>query len=271
MIFPLENSSMVWAITGTLGSGKSLCAVASMVADALSSRHCVVVTNIKLNEKAVSDYCGYDVSPYVKYIDLMAPDFEPTSLPSGTPRGYRGRDRVRVLIVLDECAEFFDQYSSARDLRIQKFLSWLRHSSKRSQDVYLIVQSKEFINKSLRLLCARFVVCTNLSNIRFPILHFRFLPNITSVVFYDKYGNRGGLPAVFLRQARWGRFYDTAQQISSYSGFSAPVVATIPKSYSLGVRHLVFWLLLFYAVFVCVASPADGLPAAGDANTTNIQ
>lgn len=248
MIYPLEKTSMVWAVTGTLGSGKSLSAVASMVDDALMSRHCVVVTNIKLNLPAVSSYCGYDVSPYVHYVDLMSPDFDPSALPCGTPRGYNGPDRVRVLVVLDECAEYFDQYSSARDGRIQRFLSWLRHSSKRSQDVYLVVQAREFLNKSLRLVCARFVVCTNLSNIRLPILHVRFLPNITSLVFFDKYGNRGGLKAVFLRQSKWGRFYDTSQELSSYTGFSAPHVATVRGSSFTGLRHVVFFSLVLYFV-----------------------
>lgn len=249
MILPLENTSMAWAITGTLGSGKSLCAVATAV-DALFYRHTMIVTNIKLDIAQVNKECGYDCKPYIRYFDPMDKEFDPFKLPCGSPRGYRGSDKVRVIVIIDECAEFFDQYSSAKDYRIQSFLSWLRHCSKRGQDVFLIVQSKDFINKSLRTLCARFVVCTNLSLIRLPVLHFRFLPNISVAVTFDRYGNRGGLPAVFLRQSRWGRFYDTAQQISTHTGFNNPPVASVRGSSVSPVRYRAFFILLVYIIFL---------------------
>lgn len=251
MILPLENTSMCWAVTGTLGSGKSLCAVATAV-DCLRDRQTVVCTNIHLDLEAVSKTCGYNVRPYVHYIDLMSPSFDPCLLPCGSPRGYRGSDRVRVLVVLDECAEFFDQYSSAKDYRIQSFLSWLRHCSKRSQDVLLIVQSKDFINKSLRTLCARFVVCTNLSLVRIPILHLRFLPNISVAITYDRYGNRGGLPPVFLRQSRWGKYYDTAEQISTHMGFTTPATAKVQGGFFSAVRYRLFITYIFYIIIILV-------------------
>lgn len=247
MVLALENTAMCWAITGPLGSGKSLVAVATAV-DSLRDRHTFVCTNIHFNLKAVSSFCGFDVRPYVLYFDPMAQGFDPTKLPCGSPRGYKGRDRVRCLVIIDECAEFFDQYSSAKDSRIQNFLSWLRHCSKRGQDVFLIVQHRDFINKSLRTLCARFVVCTNLSLVRIPLLSVRFLPNVSVATTFDRYGNRGGLRPVFLRQSRWGRFYDTAEQISTCSGFSPPSIANVRGSIFDTYRYRAFLLLVFHVI-----------------------
>ena len=98
-------------------------------------------------------------------------DFDPFKLPTGSPRGSGGNKRV--LVIMDECAEWVDQYSSAKDPKIARFWSWLRHSSKRSQDVLLIVQRLEYLNKVIRLLISKWVIVDDLRVYRLPVIKMR--------------------------------------------------------------------------------------------------
>ena len=123
----LESTTNVWGITGNLGGGKSLTAV-SMAVSALSDGF-FVCSNIRLNLSAISSHLGFDVSKLVLFFSLDDPDFDAFKLPCGSPRGSRGGKRV--VIILDEVAEWFDQYSTHSNPVVRNFLSWLRHSSKR--------------------------------------------------------------------------------------------------------------------------------------------
>ena len=82
--------------------------------------------------------------------------------------------KKRVLVILDECAEWVDQYSSAKDPRISRFWSWLRHTSKRSQDVFIVVQRREYLNKVVRILVSRWIWVNDLAVFKLPVLKCRF-------------------------------------------------------------------------------------------------
>lgn len=214
-----ETTSQVWGICGNLGGGKSLTAV-SMLVDALS-RGWYVVTNMELNHNALTDYLGYDSRKMVSRVDLD--DSDPSSWPSGSPRGSGGKKRV--VVVLDEVAEWFDQYSSTSE-NVRRFLSWLRHSSKRSQDVILIVQRKEYLAKSLRILVARWVFCEDLAVWRVPVLRIR-LPFCSGLVMRNV-SDRLGNCLKYLdtcSKSFYGKFYSTSQCLAR--GMSANEYATV--------------------------------------------
>lgn len=134
-----KQTANVYGIYGHLGGGKTLTA-AELSVEFLRLGWSVS-SNIRLYN--ISDLKG----KYTFIDDFSTVD--PWDLPCGASRG--SRDSFRSVIVIDEVAEFFDQYSSSSPL-LKRFLSWLRHSSKRGQFVFLIVQQPEFVAKSLRLL-----------------------------------------------------------------------------------------------------------------------
>lgn len=208
MAIELERTAQLWGITGNLGGGKSLTAVWFAVR-AIQSGY-FVVSNITLREDSLRRLIGdYAVNLY-QHVSLDDPDFDPFKLPCGSPRG-RGGDK-RVLVIFDECAEWIDQYSSAKDPRISRFWSWLRHTSKRSQDVFIIVQRPDYLNKVVRILISRWIMVADLQTYRLPVLRCRF-PFMGGYVMrnvYDRSGVRiGGVS--FISKSRWGVFYDTAE------------------------------------------------------------
>ena len=169
MALELERTAQLWGITGNLGGGKSLTAVWFAVR-AIQQGY-FVCSNITLKETALKRFIGDYALNLYQHISFDDPNFDPFKLPCGSPRG-RGGDK-RVLVILDECAEWIDQYSSAKDPRISRFWSWLRHSSKRSQDVFIIVQRPDYLNKVVRILISRWVMVADLATYRLPVLRRR--------------------------------------------------------------------------------------------------
>ena len=212
MALELERTAQLWGITGNLGGGKSLTAVWFAVR-AIQQGY-FVCSNITLKETALKRFIGDYALNLYQHISFDDPNFDPFKLPCGSPRG-RGGDK-RVLVILDECAEWIDQYSSAKDPRISRFWSWLRHSSKRSQDVFIIVQRPDYLNKVVRILISRWVMVADLATYRLPVLRCRF-PFMGGFVMrnvYDRSGTRiGGVS--FIRKAQWGLFYDTAECLNN--------------------------------------------------------
>ena len=207
-----EKTSQVWGITGNLGGGKTLSGVC-MAVDALE-RGWFVVTNVELDYDALSARLGYDSRQMVRQVDMD--DDDPMTWPAGSPRGSGGKKRVVVL--LDEVAEWFDQYSSTSQ-KVKGFLSWLRHTSKRSQDVVLIVQRKEYLAKSLRILVARWVWCEDLAVWRIPVLkiHLPFCGGLVMRTVHDRIGNVLQTMDT-IRKREYGRYYSTAQCLVSGAG-----------------------------------------------------
>ena len=243
-----ESTSQVWGISGNLGGGKSLTAV-SMLVDALS-RGWFVVTNMDLHHKVLSAYLGYDSRQMVLRVDMDESD--PVSWPTGSPRGSGGKKRV--IVVLDEVAEWFDQYSGTSP-KVRGFLSWLRHSSKRSQDVILIVQRKEYLAKSLRILVARWVWCEDLAVWRVPVLRIR-LPFCRGYVMRnvsDRLGNCLKYLDV-CSKSFYGRFYSTSQCLISAPGEAEEYGTPLARRDALSPDDArLFACLLFYALAIVSA------------------
>lgn len=205
----LERTAQVWGITGNLGGGKTLSAV-QVAVQAMQSGY-FVATNIELCMDEICRYCDGDwPRELYRRIDLESDD--PNSWPVGDPRGTDGGRRV--LIIIDEVAEWFDQFSSTSSA-VKRFLSWLRHSSKRSQDVFLVVQRREYLAKSLRILIARWLWVEDLAVYRVPKLRVRipFCGGMISRTIFDRYGNCVQRTE-FASKKKWGKFYVTAQILS---------------------------------------------------------
>ena len=198
------RTANVYGIYGNLGGGKTLTAVEIMLF--ALGRGFAVSSNVQL--KHISVLPG----KYQFIDDFSAVDY--WTLPTGAPRG--SKSKYRSLIVIDEVAEFFDQYSSGSPF-VKNFLSWLRHSSKRGQFVFLIVQKPEFLAKPLRLLVNRWIVCNDLDQMRLPILRIKipFMGDFVMRKVYDRFGNclsRGFLVA---DKNIIGKYYNTAQSIAT--------------------------------------------------------
>lgn len=222
----LEYSSQVWAITGNLGGGKTLSAVGLAVQS--MRRGFYVVSNVTIDIAMVRRMYGKAVAALYSHIDLDDPNFDPFALPTGSPRGSGGGKRV--LVILDECAEWFDQYSNAKDVRIQRLWSWLRHSSKRSQDVVLVVQRMEYLNKVVRLLVSRWLIVDDLAVWRVPFLKFKipFCRDIVMQRVFDRAGKLINGPN-YIQKSVWGCFYNTAECLNSdgrqyNTEYSAPYI-----------------------------------------------
>lgn len=238
----LERNALVWGIVGNLGGGKSLSAV-SVAVRAIKSGF-FVATNITLKLDDLARTEGRWVHDMYLHLDLDDPDFDPFKIPQGSPRGSGGR--LRVLVILDEVAEWIDQYSNAKDPRIKRLWSWLRHSSKRSQDVFIICQRQEYINKVVRILIARWIWVDDLAVYRVPFLKMKipFCGGLVMQNVFDRMGNKIGQVS-FVHKSTWGRYYDTAECLNKEGDGLSKIYHQAPPK----IRDYT-WLYLFYFISI---------------------
>lgn len=248
-MIPLEKTAQVWGICGNLGGGKTLTAV-SMAYEAIRSGY-FVVSNVTLNLDVLRSEIPWCDKLYQhiivrndEYDDqgnlVKSEDFNPFTIPSGSPRGTQGGKRV--LVILDECAEWFDQYSSLKSKSISRVMSWLRHSSKRSQDVVFIVQRREYLNKSFRILVSRWVSVDDLAIWRIPYLKMKlpFMGGFCMANIFDKTLSRIR-PTVFISKSRFGRYYSTSECLSTFG--CASVEYEVPRrDFGFPFLYFVCWV-----------------------------
>lgn len=248
MALELERNALVWGITGNLGGGKSLTAVYFMV-NAIRSGY-LVVTNITLDIDLIARESGSWARDLYLHVSLDDPSIDPYKFPTGDPRGHGGNRRV--LCVFDECAEWFDQYANAKDPKIQRLWSWLRHSSKRSQDVFLIVQRPDYLHKVLRILVARWLQVNDLAVWRLPLLRAKlpFCSGWCTCAPFDRQGNRVGR-SHFVRKSYWGRYYDTAECLNS-DGASYNAVYSVDRKVRRSRLPWVLWIVSVFVLASCV-------------------
>ena len=236
-----KRTANVYGIYGHLGGGKTLTAVELSVG--FLRLGWSVTSNIQLlnlNRLSVR---------YQFIEDFSSVDF--WSLPCGAPRG--SENPFRSVIVVDECAEFFDQYSS-QSPQVRSFLSWLRHSSKRGQFVFLIVQQPEFIAKSLRLLINKWISCLDLEQARLPVLkiHPPFCSSFVARRVFDKWGNCISRGLSLAHKKDIGFYYNTSQSIALagrgqdfLEKSSKPPLPMQQSLFFFGFLYLL-WILFYY-------------------------
>lgn len=212
MALYLDPVPQVWGITGNLGGGKSLSAVC--LASAALARGYYIVSNITLNLDELALEYGNRVRSLYTHFSFEDDNFDPFQLPTGSPRGTPGGKRV--LVIMDECAEWIDQYTNAQSPRIKRFLSWIRHSSKRSQDVVLVVQRLDYLNKNIRLLISKWLIVDDLKVWRIPVLKLRlpFMGGYCMQRVFDRNKKLVQGPCI-VSKSGYGRFYRTAECLNS--------------------------------------------------------
>lgn len=242
----LDRNALVWGVVGNLGGGKTLSAVAFGVSCMLKGYF--VVSNITFNVDRIVSYYGHEwLRDLYQHVSLDDPNFDPFKLPCGSPRG-SGGDK-RVIIILDEVAEWFDQYASAKDPLISRIWSWLRHTSKRSQDVVIICQRREYIHKVVRSLIARWIWVDDLAVWRIPTLRFRmpFLRNKIMQNVFDRNGSRIGSVS-FLGKSHYGQFYDTAECLNS-TGAEYNSIYDLKLNYTVSQSTIYFYFTSILILF----------------------
>lgn len=233
------NTANVYGIYGHLGGGKSLTAVEIMLF--FLQKGFTVTSNIQLLNLEEKHKKG-------KY--TFVEDFQTVNvwdLPCGAPRG--SPSKFRSAIVIDEVAEFFDQYSSSSPV-LKSFLSWLRHSSKRGQFVFLIVQRPEFIAKSLRLLVHKWIQCDDLEQYRLPMIRMKIplMSPFVRRIMFDKMGNLISRGMNIADKRVIGYYYNTAQSIALQGRGNDYVDTCETKPF---ILPRVFWFLAIgYIYFI---------------------
>lgn len=264
----LERSALVWGVVGNLGGGKTLSSVALGVESML--RGYMVVSNVTFDmDRVAEDYGAPWVKKLYQHISLDDPDFDPFKLPCGDPRGSGGNRRV--IVILDEVAEWIDQYSNAKDPKIKRLWSWLRHTSKRSQDIVIICQRQEYINKVVRTLIARWIWVDDMAVWRIPKLRCR-LPFCRSLVMqrvYDRLGNMIGA-VTWLKKSRWGRYYNTAECLNSTGAAYNAVYDLPPVKYAVSPLTVALYFVSLVCLFRLSSLPSPKVAARDSSRVVSV-
>lgn len=152
----------VYAITGKLGSGKSLVSV-GRIFDYLRQGK-PVATNLNLDlSKLFSARCKFNYT--------RLPDFPTVRDFEAIGKGTESYDESKNgLIVLDECGVFFNSRDWQTPER-QEVIKWLLHSRKLGWDVILIVQDVAIIDKQIRLALVEHVgICKRADRMGVPFI-----------------------------------------------------------------------------------------------------
>lgn len=164
-------------ICGNMSGGKTYFAV-ECICRWLSERH-VVCTNIRLKCQGISSYTGipcvfwkrlyfYLSENGAGYNGIAIKDYH--NYPVGVPRGQPGYQAGLVYIVLDEASSVFDSMTNSKDAEIQSVAVWARHTEKRGQMVFLLMQFSSELHKRLRNHITEYISCVNSSTIKLPLL-----------------------------------------------------------------------------------------------------
>lgn len=167
----------MFGFVGHMSGGKTYSAVADMLQRLLDGH--IVVSNIRLNCKGVTSYldipcCAWKQNFYyltetpVGYHEISLLDYE--NYPMGVPRGEPGYQDNLVYIYFDEASSVFDSITHSSNSKIQEVATWARHTEKRGQILFLIMQFSTELHKRLRNHITEYVSCVNTSGLRIPFL-----------------------------------------------------------------------------------------------------
>lgn len=239
---------MIFAICGKLGGGKSLSSVVSMVKH--FKRGGYVVTNIRLNIETISKYLGCSATKLNnQYLLIDADNCNPQNFPHGDLRGTpNGR---RVLVVIDESAEWFSSLDSSKQLK--EWVSWLRHSDKLGVDIFFIVQDLSMLHKQGRLLINRMIVAIDMAKFKFPIINcqpFFWLRSYIRLIEHDAITKEVVGRTWLKKNKQYFSFYNTADLFGlSYFNESTNAYSNMAKHHvSLKYKGYITWLIFVTAI-----------------------
>lgn len=230
----------IYAITGKLGSGKSLVTVGRIREYLLKKRK--VATNLDLHLEKL-------INPRFKTGYIRLPDVPSISDLQLLGKAHNTVDESQNgLLVLDECGVFFNSREWG-DKGRQAVISWLLHSRKLGWDVILIVQDLSIIDKQIRSSLVEHVgICKRLDRIGIPIIGsflsmFGFSPRLPRMHLCTvKYGTEQHSLVVdrwIYRGTTLQDGYDTLQIFSAMNDIS--IHSVLPPWLSHG-RYLDFTL-----------------------------
>jgi len=155
---------MIYIITGHLGSGKTLSAVA-LIREYME-RGCRVAGNVTVNLKKL-------VGPKNKIPYLLLPSVPTVQNLDKIGEGYDGKEydeRKFGLLVLDE-AGYWLNAREWNDPRRKGLYGWITHARKLGWDVALIIQDLEALDSQIRRAISEVIVtCSRLDRIKVPFL-----------------------------------------------------------------------------------------------------
>ena len=155
----------VWAVTGKLGSGKTLCAVDRILKYLKEGRR--VATNLDLKLEKMCK--PFSKSPIVYRI----PDVPTSDDFANIGLGYDGQfqgDEKNGLVVLDECAKWLNSRDWSNKER-KKLIDYFVHLRKKRWDMILIIQDIDALDKQFRdLYCEQIVFCSRLDRYNIPFI-----------------------------------------------------------------------------------------------------
>lgn len=184
-------------ITGNMSGGKSYTAVEILLSYLAKSHR--VASNIKLNCQGVTKYLCSPCVLWKQFVYLIENDEDYTggyhcislrnynSYPCGSPRGTADYNKNKVYIFLDEISSVFDSMISSADGGVQAVATWARHSEKRGQMIYLIMQFQSELHKRLRVHITEYIHCTNSSNILIPFTGLHLPPFLQKKIIRTHY------------------------------------------------------------------------------------
>lgn len=167
-------------IIGYMSGGKTYTAVEMMLSQLYHGHTCV--SNIKLNCRETTSYLQMpclvwkrlyyqivmDEDAELGYHQLRQDDYQ--SYPAGSPRGSPSYEKDKVFIFLDEISSIFDSMISAADGGVKAVAAWARHTEKRGQMLYLVMQFPSELHKRLRVHITQYIQCINTKNVKIPLI-----------------------------------------------------------------------------------------------------
>jgi hypothetical protein len=224
----------VYVITGKLGAGKSLGAVARIQHYLWQGRK--VATNLNLNPEHLLDYWKRNTEIYRIPNKPTVHDLD--ALPMGHDEDGPNDSRNGAL-VLDECGTWFNS-RSWNDKDRGALIEWCRNARKKRWDIFFIIQDVSVMDSQARESFAEHVVyCRRMDRFNIPFLK---LPLPKAHLAVVKYGDGAFAPTV----DRWWYFgkhlynaYDTEQVFSANNEIQA-ISRMLPPYFTHG-RYISKW------------------------------
>lgn len=252
------------AYCGYMSGGKTYSAVRKMLECLYNSE--IVVSNVKLNCRGVTQYLmipcllwkqnyyileEHGEQAHLPYHSIDIYDYY--SYPCGSPRG---RGNLRVNIFLDEASSYFDSIKQSGSAEIQDLAAWVRHTEKRGQYMYLIMQFMSDLQKRLRNHVHEIIICRNTSNIRLPLVKLPLPFFLRGYVLTTRFGAD---EKTQLERTQWTKIdrriydcYDTSQIVVGQQ-FTQSNCITLPTGRD-RVRFLGVWVWITITLHILCAT-----------------